>query len=305
MRSILLIICFALFLVACDDGGSSEPILYPEQSLAKSSSSDLPESSNVRYSCDKSSSSSSYSEPISSSSVESSSSDVKSCSSVMIVPCKTETEDKCEYGILVDERDEQTYKTVKIGEQIWMAENLNYAYLQPTAQLDSSSWCYDNDPVNCEKYGRLYLWSAAVDSAALFSESGKGFGFGHDCGNLQQPKPCGPEVDTRGACPAGWRLPWLYEWHGLYRITGNSNHFLKSRYGWADGIDSYGFGGLPSGFANIYQESVVFYQIGEITDFWTPTTEDGAASPSEFALEDDFYLSGYNFAFPIRCVRDE
>ena len=53
MRSILLIICFVLFLVACGDGGTSEPILYSEPSLAKSSSSDVPESSNVRYSCDK------------------------------------------------------------------------------------------------------------------------------------------------------------------------------------------------------------------------------------------------------------
>ena len=61
-----------------------------------------------------------------------------------------------------DDRDGQTYKTVKIGSQWWMAENLNYAYLQPTASEDSSSFCYNNLPENCEKYGRLYLWSAMI-----------------------------------------------------------------------------------------------------------------------------------------------
>jgi hypothetical protein len=64
-------------------------------------------------------------------------------------PCKTETEDNCEYGTLTDDRDGQTYKTVKIGDQWWMAENLNYRYIQQTfegAEEDSSSYCYNDDP---------------------------------------------------------------------------------------------------------------------------------------------------------------
>ncbi len=82
------------------------------------------------------------------------------------------------YGELTDARDGQVYRTVEIGDQIWMAENLNYAYMVKTQELDSSSFCYGNKVENCEKYGRLYLWSAAVDSAALFSENGKGCGDG-------------------------------------------------------------------------------------------------------------------------------
>ena len=57
-------------------------------------------------------------------------------------------------GSVKDPRDGQTYKTVKIGKQTWMAENLNYAA--------DSSWCYKDDPANCKKYGRLYTWEAAT-----------------------------------------------------------------------------------------------------------------------------------------------
>ena len=59
-------------------------------------------------------------------------------------------------GVLADSRDGKKYKTVKIGNQIWMAENLNYAA--------SGSKCYDNKPENCAKYGRLYNWYAAMNA---------------------------------------------------------------------------------------------------------------------------------------------
>lgn len=118
----------------------------------------------------------------------------ESSSSMMIV-----------YGEMTDERDGQTYKTITIdGRATWMAENLNYAYLQPTAELDSSSWCYINEPDSCAKYGRLYLWSAVMDSAGLFSEDTKGCGYYSDENEWYK---CPKEDFVQGVCPPNWHVP--------------------------------------------------------------------------------------------------
>ena len=117
------------------------------------------------------------------------------------------------YGEMTDERDGQTYKTITIdGRATWMAENLNYAYLQPTAELDSSSWCYFDTIEGCNRYGRYYLWSAMIDSAGIFSDKTKGCGY---FVTKDGWKKCPVEGSIRGVCPEGWRLPTYKDYQGL------------------------------------------------------------------------------------------
>jgi uncharacterized protein (TIGR02145 family) len=111
-------------------------------------------------------------------------------------------------GTFTDKRDGKTYRTVKIGKQTWMAENLNYQ--------TNGSWCNDDNPSNCSKYGRLYRLGAAEE-----------------------------------ACPVGWHLPTDIEWNELITFAGGEETAgakLKSRSPRWDGQDAYGFSALPGGF---------------------------------------------------------
>ena len=164
-------------------------------------------------------------------SVSSSSSAKLSSSVTLATPCKTEMEDNCEYGELVDSRDGQTYKTVTIGTQTWMVQNLNYAYTDVPYKRggftsDSTSWCYNDDASNCSKYGRLYTWAAAMDSVGTLSTNGKGCGYG---------TTCSPTYPVRGICPEGWHLPTKAEFETLFTAVGGqstASKVLKSTSGW-------------------------------------------------------------------------
>ena len=103
------------------------------------------------------------------------------------------------YEMFKDARDGQIYKSVKIGNQVWMAENLNYDYNEGTAK----SYCYNDEQESCAKYGRLYTWAAAMDSAGVFGDGGKGCGFLVTC-SAKEP--------VRGVCPESWHLPSDTEW---------------------------------------------------------------------------------------------
>ncbi|WP_405327351.1 fibrobacter succinogenes major paralogous domain-containing protein [Fibrobacter sp.] len=178
---------------------------------------------------------------------------------VFIAACSedspTETIDPVEgftLGSMTDSRDGQTYKTVTIGSQTWMAENLNFAYTgvpfyNGAYASDSTSWCYYNAKNNCDIYGRLYTWSAAMDSAGIVSlENGA-----VACGVGSMCKPNSPH---RGICPEGWHVPTQSEFDVLYKLIGGKSTAgtkLKTTSGWDEeknGIDAFGFGLLPAGF---------------------------------------------------------
>jgi len=142
-----------------------------------------------------------------------------------------------QYGFLTYE--EKTYKTVEIGTQTWMAQNLNY-------NADGSR-CYDNLEINCKTYGRLYNWATANNVCP----NGWHLPGDTEFGTLMIyiDRSC----SISGDCPTAGKL-------------------LKTTSGWnnnGNGTDAYGFAALPSG--NSWGNNNNFGMLGEEATWWTST----------------------------------
>lgn len=213
-----------------------------------------------------------------------------------------------EYGEFLDERDYQVYKTLSFysesgKKRTWLAQNLNLAYLAPTTRLDSSSFCYDNDPENCAKYGRLYLYSAIKDSSAVYTRETEGCGMGvmYHCYDT-----------TQGICPDGWRLPTDDDDTDLvdylrHLKRGDEIEHVRSSTGWSN--DEYsdndrGFSLLASGYRDDYGK---YLGIGEIGGFWWSYFVGSDYGATVFVQSNgrrsywglEFFRDN---AFPVRCV---
>ena len=221
---------------------------------------------------------------------KSSSSGKNNPSSPVASSCKTEAGDNCEYGTLTDDRDGQTYKTVKIGEQWWMAENLNY-------ETAAGSYCYGGEKDNCQKYGRLYTWATAV------GKSDGDCGYGNSC-NLGN-------VKVRGVCPEGWHLPDTTEWNALFTAVGGkatAGTMLKFTEGWknnGNGSDTYFFSALPAGYRDYGGD---FYDEGNGAYFWSSTEFDSNDAYSMYLRYYDvsayLYVDNKYYGFSVRCLKD-
>lgn len=204
-------------------------------------------------------------EPVSSSSLKVSSSSTKVSSSSLKVSSSSESE---EGGTFTDSRDGQTYKYVKIDNQVWMAENLNYE--------TTNSYCYNDSTENCKKYGRFYTWEAALNAC-----------------------PEGWHLPTK------WQFEILRFNVGGEDVAGK---MLKSTTGWYDdgnGVDKYGFNVLPAGTR--YYDGV-FYDAGKYANFWSASEIDENYAydldlryRSERAYLDDL---DKDYAVSVRCLRD-
>ena len=180
---------------------------------------------------------------------------------------------------LVDGRDGTFYKFTKIGNQIWMAENLNYE--------SNGSWCYGNETKNCDIFGRLYTWATAVDSA-------------------------------RRICPEGWHLPTPEEWTILFTAVGGketAGKVLKSTdVSWSNngmGTNTFGFSVLPAGGWFGDGKDLGYQAKNGGTMFWSfiePNKSnaqvifiDGNTDAATFSDEAEFIKS---FRAGIRCVKN-
>ena len=193
----------------------------------------------------------------------------------------------------------RTYKTVTIGTQTWMAENLNYADSTAMPNLKGNSWCYENSADSCAKYGRLYTWTGAMNIDSSYQSAAV----------ISAP--------WRGACPTGWHIPTDAEWTTLETVVGSYSYSvagtkLKSTSGWNDdgdesgnGTDAYGFSALPAGAR--YDDGNFSY-VGDDADFWS-ATEDGTGIAYYrylyhfYAIMHTYYHNKKD-AFSVRCVQD-
>jgi uncharacterized protein (TIGR02145 family) len=188
------------------------------------------------------------------------------------------------FGTLTDTRDGQTYKTVKIGKQTWMARNLNYKM--------GKSWCYENKSVNCNKYGRLYAWNAAKKVCP------DGY---HLPSREEWIDLCQVIGGKKKLNDAGYIF-----WHGVSKE-------LKAKCSWyIDGTDNYGFSALPGG--SRYSDDRHFFDVGIEGIWWTATTENVGSNNYRLyvlSIYDNYereYVREYNgnerSGFSVRCVAD-
>lgn len=207
------------------------------------------------------------------------------------------------------DKDGNTYKTVKIGKQEWMAENLNVSHFrngdpipeaknrkewQISGKESNPVWCYyENDPKNGKEYGKLY----------------NGFAVN----------------DPRGLAPKGWHIPTDDEWTTLTDYLGGTSvaggklkeigttHWAKPN---TDATNETGFTALPSGWFRAIDG--FFIGIGYTCGWWSSTEHilhwaSGVESARDAFLRSLSYKRGnvqdaqfdeVNFGFSVRCLRD-
>jgi uncharacterized protein (TIGR02145 family) len=181
----------------------------------------------------------------------------------------------------VTRADISGYRTVKIGNQTWMAENLNHK--------TGNSWCYDNDNSNCRTYGRMYDWSTAMKVC-----------------------PVGWHLPTSQEWDA------LVDYAGGEYMAGAK---LKSTSGWnwnddddvsGNGNDDFGFSALPGGG---HSTGGSFDYAGYVGLWWTSTVSDRDYAYYRVMMyisgyvdeEDDMPPDGSNsksYGISVRCVKD-
>ncbi|SHM14177.1 fibrobacter succinogenes major paralogous domain-containing protein [Fibrobacter sp. UWB7] len=184
-------------------------------------------------------------------------------------------------GTFTDTRDGQTYKTVQIGNQTWMAQNLNYK--------TGKSSCYNNNKKDCEKYGRLYDWNTAMKAC-----------------------PEGWHLPSREEYEQ-----LLFIACGKYIC----NKELNSKTGWLhsdnNDEDKLGFSALPAGYYGDHQffgGGKKFRSLGTGANFWTSSTSEYDETSAEFmdidaanvyeASRSNLWAFEKNNLASIRCVKN-
>lgn len=218
------------------------------------------------------------------------------------------------YGVLMDERDDQIYSTVRIGSQTWMAENLRYfpGFPDEPERLNLVTdgsvtepryyiYGYDRTPEslaaaseNFVNYGVLYNWPAAMAGATSSSSNPSG---------------------VQGVCPDGWHLPSEAEWVQLTTFVGaNAASKLKETGTdfWNESIgvtNEYGFSARGGGSRQpISSVPAGFYNL-RINGHWMTSTQATETDMIAAWMQANSSTGGYQTASKeyggsVRCVKD-
>ncbi len=191
--------------------------------------------------------------------------------------------------VFVDPRDGQSYNTVLIGEQCWMAENLNYgvridAAINMTDNGIVEKYCYDDDPANCDLYGGHYQWNEMMNHTIL-----EGY---------------------RGICPEGWHVPSDADWCALELAVDPTINCNAIFWRGADGGTklkcggSSGFEGLLAGqvytFSSHLEEFAYFWTSSQYSEYWSYYRGLGATNSG---VRRWYTSKGYGYS--VRCVQGE
>lgn len=181
-------------------------------------------------------------------------------------------------GKYTDKRDGQTYNWLRIGKQVWMAENLNY-------KTYSGSWCYDNNPSICDVYGRLYDWD-----------------------NARVACPKGWHL------PSSDEWMELLAYSGELGIASGElkepgfKHWVRPNTG-ATNVSN--FSALPGGFLGYYGSDLGlgYYRLGYEGNWWSDTEKSSTRAWMYFLYHDkENKFNGTNLfkneGLSVRCVKD-
>ncbi len=206
---------------------------------------------------------------------------------------------------LIDTRDNQTYNTVQIGTQCWMAESLNVGTRIDGVNNQTNNnnyiekYCYDDDPANCIVYGGLYQWDEMMQYVT--------------------------DEGAQGICPpiGGWHLPTDDEWKtmemhlGMTQAQADATSFrgtyegakMKSSSGWynnGNGTNSSGFTGLPGGTYRVISGS--FSYLCSYGRWWSSTETEGANAwdrDLHYQMNEVGRFGSLKTAgFSARCIKD-
>ena len=199
-------------------------------------------------------------------------------------------------GTFKDPRDNKTYKTVQIGKQTWMAENLNLHM--------EGSWCYDYKKENCKLYGRLYTWKKAMNACP----EGWHLPSRGDWRELEE------YVDANSKKKAGNALRSKDDWKikkkkkKVYDQKTGEAYYLDEYEIINSGTDEFGFAALPGGHVSNQGE---FVMQKEKAVFWTSSKDKKQKLKKAYSRQLEYgngaFEEGINYmenALSVRCIKD-